>query len=106
VPQIGFIGLGRMGFPICATLTGAGYPVIATDKRPDLAGPATACGAMWRDTPAEAAATADVLITMLPGPREVQAAMLGTAGAVETLTAGCNPDRYDQQLTRRRRADT
>jgi hypothetical protein len=47
-----------------------------------------ACEAIWRDTPAQAAAAADVLITMLPGPREVQAAMLGEAGALKGLPTG------------------
>jgi 3-hydroxyisobutyrate dehydrogenase len=47
-----------------------------------------ACGAAWRDTPAQAAAAAGVLITMLPGPREVQAAMLGEDGALKGLASG------------------
>ncbi len=46
-----------------------------------------ACGATWRATPAQAAIAAGVLITMLPGPREVQAAMLGEAGALKGLAA-------------------
>ena len=86
--QIGFAGLGRMGLPMCAALVSAGYQVTATDKRPEAEEAAVACGAMWRDTPAQAAAAADVLITMLPGPREVHAAMLGEAGALERLAGG------------------
>jgi 3-hydroxyisobutyrate dehydrogenase len=88
VPQIGFAGLGRMGLPMCAALVSAGYQVTATDKSAEAEESAVACGAIWRDTPAQAAAAADVLITMLPGPREVQAAMLGEAGALEGLAAG------------------
>jgi 3-hydroxyisobutyrate dehydrogenase len=88
VPQIGFAGLGRMGLPMCAALVSAGYQVTATDKRAEAEESAVACGATWRDTPAQAAAAADVLITMLPGPREVQAAMLGEAGALKGLPAG------------------
>jgi 3-hydroxyisobutyrate dehydrogenase len=88
VPQIGFAGLGRMGLPMCAALVSAGYQITATDKSAEAEESAVACGAIWRDTPAQAAAAADVLITMLPGPREVQAAMLGEAGALEGLAAG------------------
>jgi 3-hydroxyisobutyrate dehydrogenase len=88
VQQIAFIGLGRMGLPMCAALTGAGYQVTATDKRTEAEEAAAACGAIWRDTPAQAAAAAGVLITMLPGAREVQAAMLGEAGALEGLAGG------------------
>ncbi len=86
--QIGFAGLGRMGLPMCAALVSAGYQVTVTDKRAEAEEAAVACGAIWRDTPAQAAAAAGVLITMLPGPREVHAAMLGEAGALEGLAAG------------------
>lgn len=77
-----------MGLPVCANLVSAGYQVIATDKRPECRESAIACGAAWRDTPAQAATAADVLITMLPGPAEVHAAMLGAGGALEELAAG------------------
>jgi 3-hydroxyisobutyrate dehydrogenase len=77
-----------MGVPMCAALVRAGYQVIATDKRPEREPVAVACGAGWRDTPAEAAAAAGVLISMLPGPREVHAAMLGETGALASLAAG------------------
>ena len=73
---------------MCAALVRAGYQVIATDKRPECEPVALACGAGWRDTPAEAAAAADVLISMLPGPREIHAAMLGETGALSSLAAG------------------
>jgi 3-hydroxyisobutyrate dehydrogenase len=88
VPQIAFAGLGRMGLPMCAALARAGYQVTATDKRAEAEEAAVACGAAWRDTPAQAAAAADVLITMLPGPREVEAAVAGAAGALKGLAAG------------------
>jgi 3-hydroxyisobutyrate dehydrogenase len=88
VPEIAFAGLGRMGLPMCAALVRAGYQVVATDKRAEAEDSAVACGAAWRDTPAQAAAAAGVLITMLPGPREVQAAMLGEDGALKGLASG------------------
>jgi 3-hydroxyisobutyrate dehydrogenase len=77
-----------MGLPMCAALVSAGYQVTATDKSAEAEESAVACGAIWRDTPAQAAAAADVLITMLPGLREVHAAMLGEAGALKGLAAG------------------
>jgi 3-hydroxyisobutyrate dehydrogenase len=88
VPQIAFAGLGRMGLPMCAALVRAGYQVTATDQRAEAQQAAVACGASWRDTPAQAAKAAGVLITMLPGPREVAAAMLGEAGALHGLAGG------------------
>jgi 3-hydroxyisobutyrate dehydrogenase len=86
--RIGFVGLGRMGLPMCAALVRAGYQVTAADKRAESQADSVACGAAWRDTPAGAAEAAAVLITMLPGAGEVQAVMLGAAGALEGLTAG------------------
>jgi 3-hydroxyisobutyrate dehydrogenase len=77
-----------MGTPMCAALVRAGYQVTATDQRPERERAARACGADWRDTPAQAAAAAGVLISMLPGPREVDAALLGKAGALRSLAAG------------------
>src|SRR2546423_5290856 len=77
-----------MGAPMCAALVRAGYKVIATDKRAEREPVAIACGASWQDTPAQAASTAGVLISMLPGAREVRAAMLGETGALKSLAAG------------------
>ena len=73
---------------MCAALVRAGYQVTATDKRAEAEKAAVSCGATWRDTPAQAAAAAGVLITMLPGSREVDAVMLGEAGALKELAAG------------------
>lgn len=77
-----------MGLPICRALVRAGYPVVATDKRAELAGPVTASGASWRTTPGEASASADTLITVLPGPPQVRAVMLGAGGALAALAPG------------------
>ena len=86
--RIGFVGAGRMGLPMCAALARAGHEVIATDERPDREAAVLAGGAAWADSPAQAAATADVLITMLPGPEEVQEAMAGAGGALSALPPG------------------
>lgn len=88
MPDIAFVGLGRMGAPMCAALVRAGYRVTATDKRAEREPVALACGASWEDTPAQAASTVDVLISMLPGACEVRAAMLGEDGALKCLAAG------------------
>jgi 3-hydroxyisobutyrate dehydrogenase len=77
-----------MGMPMCAVLARAGHEVIATDKDPSRKDSVLACGAAWMDSPAQAVAAADVLITMLPGPDEVRAAMTGTGGALDALAPG------------------
>jgi len=71
-----------MGRPVCANLVWAGYVVTAADVRAELdSRPAGAgCGA-----PAETAAEAEVLITMLPGTRELHDVMLIPGGARTSL---------------------
>ncbi|MGN6676634.1 MAG: NAD(P)-binding domain-containing protein, partial [Streptosporangiaceae bacterium] len=86
--DISVIGLGRMGMPICAVLAEAGYEVAATDERSEARADAARCGALWRESSADAAESADVLITVLPGPAQVRAAMTGPAGALPALAPG------------------
>jgi 3-hydroxyisobutyrate dehydrogenase-like beta-hydroxyacid dehydrogenase len=68
---------------MCAALVRAGYQVTATEKRAEAEEAAVTCGATWRDTPAQVAAAAGVLIIMLAGSREVDAVMLDEAGALK-----------------------
>ena len=69
--KIGFIGLGIMGKPMAKNLVKAGYELIVSDKYAKAAvDELVAAGAMAAETNAQAAAQADVLITMvaqLPG---------------------------------------
>ena len=78
VTRIGFVGVGRMGLPMCANLVAAGHTVTAGDARAELERAVIQCGGQWRATLAEVAAGADVLITMLPGAREVREVMAGS----------------------------
>jgi 3-hydroxyisobutyrate dehydrogenase len=86
--MIGLLGVGRMGLPVCANLVRAGHEVAAFDRRPERAAAVRAAGATWVGSAATAAATADVLITVLPGPREVVEAMTGVDAALERLRPG------------------
>jgi 3-hydroxyisobutyrate dehydrogenase len=88
MPEIGLVGLGRMGMPICANLTRAGYVVRAGDRRPEAAEQAARCGARWEPELARLAAGADVLITVLPGAGEVRELMLGAGGVAAALRGG------------------
>lgn len=85
--NVGFVGLGHMGGPMSLNLIRAGHRLVVHDLSRAAADQHVALGARWAGTPAEAAAGVDVLITMLPGPRQVEAVMLG-AGVVDTLPAG------------------
>jgi 3-hydroxyisobutyrate dehydrogenase len=65
--RIAFVGLGRMGLPMCDRLVAAGFDVVANDLLPKRV------SARWADSPAQAAHGTELLITMLPGIDEVAA---------------------------------
>lgn len=86
--RVGFIGLGHMGAPMCAQVLRAGFAVTAFDLRADALTVARASGAAIAGSAAECAGGAEVLITMLPGPAEVEEVLLGAGGALAALGAG------------------
>jgi len=86
--RVGFIGLGHMGAPMCAQVLRAGFAVTAFDLRADALTVARASGATIAGSAAECASGAEVLITMLPGPAEVEAVLLGAGGVLAALGAG------------------
>lgn len=86
--KIGFIGLGTMGGGMAANVLKAGYELVVHDIRRDAATPLLENGASWADTPAELAAECDLVLTSLPGPREVEAVALGDGGVLEGMRAG------------------
>ncbi|MDP9028543.1 MAG: NAD(P)-dependent oxidoreductase [Actinomycetota bacterium] len=75
--RIGLLGIGRMGLPILRALVGAGHEVVAADPDPARRALGQAAGATVVDEGWEAAASAEVLVTVLPGPVEIEAAMVG-----------------------------
>ncbi|QMU69757.1 NAD(P)-dependent oxidoreductase [Streptacidiphilus sp. P02-A3a] len=64
-----------MGTPIAARLVDAGLAVAVHDVRAEREQAALDHGAQWRTSACAAAADAEVLITVLPGPAEVTAAV-------------------------------
>jgi len=69
--SIAFIGLGHMGAPMAANLVKAGHEVRGFDLVPELRDAARAAGVEIAESSADAAASADVIITMLPAGRHV-----------------------------------
>ena len=86
--KIGVIGLGTMGGGMAANVLKAGYDLSVHDIRREAATPLLENGASWADTPADLAAECDVVLTSLPGPREVEAVALGEGGVLEGMRAG------------------
>ncbi|HEY8914657.1 3-hydroxyisobutyrate dehydrogenase [Lacisediminihabitans sp.] len=75
--SIAFIGLGNMGGPMAANLVAAGHHVTGFDLVPAALEAAAAHGVAIAASAAEAVATADVVITMLPSGRHVLEAYRG-----------------------------
>jgi len=87
-PTLGLIGLGIMGRPIARNLIKAGYELTVLDIDPSAVAVLTAEGATAGQSPAQVAASTDVLITMLPDSPQVREVYLGPRGAFEAMRAG------------------
>ena len=86
--KIGFIGLGIMGKPMARNLLRADYELAAYDVRPEPLREIVEAGARAGSSPADAAAQAEVIITMLPNSPEVKEAVLGRGGVMEGARPG------------------
>jgi 3-hydroxyisobutyrate dehydrogenase-like beta-hydroxyacid dehydrogenase len=84
--RVGFVGLGMMGTPMAANILSSGFPVSAYDVDEGRVEELARKGATPARSPAEAAEGADVFVTMLPGPHEIEAAMLGPGGRLRPYT--------------------
>jgi 3-hydroxyisobutyrate dehydrogenase len=71
VTTIAFIGLGNMGGPMAANLVKAGHSVLGVDLVADLRQAAAEAGVTLAASAAEAAAAAEIVVTMLPAGRHV-----------------------------------
>ena len=81
-PRVGFIGLGNMGQSMAGHILTAGYPLRVYNRSRDKAEALLARGAVWCDSPGELAANADVIITIVGYPHDVEQVYLGDNGIV------------------------
>lgn len=88
VTRVAFIGTGNMGRPLIDKLLAKGYGVQVNDKYREAADSVVAAGAVWRDTPREAAQGCPVVVTCLPLPHHVLENMIGDDGALAGMEAG------------------
>ena len=86
--KIGFIGTGIMGQPMAANLLKAGYPLCAFNRSRQRAETLAAFGATIAESPERAAATADIIITMLPDTRAVEEVLFGEHGVASGIAPG------------------
>ena len=85
---IGFIGLGNMGGGMAGNIQKAGYPMVVYDLREAATRPFLEGGARLGNSPADVAARSEIILTSLPGPREVELVATGPEGILQGMTAG------------------
>lgn len=86
--KVGFIGLGNMGSAIARNLIKAGHDLTVYNRTQSRAEPFASLGARIAATPSEAAADAEVLITMLADDAAVEGAIFAPGNAMQALPAG------------------
>lgn len=64
--DVGFIGLGNMGFPMAARLIDAGYPLTVFDTRPEIVAAAVDLGARAASSPRDVADRSETVLASLP----------------------------------------
>lgn len=82
--RVAFIGLGIMGQSMAGHLLEAGYPLSVYNRSTDKMTALVARGARACASPAEAAKDAQVVITMVGFPKDVEEVWLGAKGIVHS----------------------
>ena len=85
--KVAFIGLGTMGGPMALNLIAAGHHLTVHNRSRDRELPIVDAGAKRADSPAAAAAAADIIITCVSDTPDVETVILGADGVI----AGAQP---------------
>jgi 3-hydroxyisobutyrate dehydrogenase len=88
VERIAWIGTGVMGASMCAHLLNAGYETAVFNRTRSKAEPLIEKGARWCASPAEAAAGADIIFTIVGYPQDVEQVILGDNGVLSAAQKG------------------
>ena len=86
--KIAFIGIGVMGRSMVINLLKAGYPVSVYSRREESAREAVEQGAVWQNNIADCVREADMVITMVGYPKDVEEVYFKEGGIIESAPAG------------------
>ena len=86
--RIGFLGLGTMAAAMAANIARAGFPLLVWNRTASKMEPLMRLGAKAGKSPAHVAAEADLVITMVSQPSDVEQVVLGPDGVVEGIKRG------------------
>jgi 3-hydroxyisobutyrate dehydrogenase-like beta-hydroxyacid dehydrogenase len=84
----GFLGLGLMGAPMAANLARAGFPLTVWNRTPAKADAVRELGATVAARPDEAAAAAEVLVTMVADDAALEELLFGPPAVADALAPG------------------
>lgn len=82
-PNLGFVGVGKMGARMARRLIDAGYQMSIYDLAESAMEPLVKAGAARAESPAEVASAADIVFASVPTPPVVHAVALGPMGVLE-----------------------
>jgi len=85
---VGFVGLGIMGAFMAGNLLEAGHELVVHNRTRTKAERLAQRGARVAASPREVAEGSDVIITMLPGPPQVEEVVAGEGGLLEGASEG------------------
>ncbi len=86
--HVGYIGLGLMGGAMARHLAETHWPLTVYDVRPEAIEELAEFGAERADSPMAVAQAADLVISSLPNPSDVEAVALGPNGVVHGIRPG------------------
>src|SRR4051794_28493130 len=86
--RVGFIGLGSQGAPMARRVVGGGYELTLWARRPTSVEPYADTAAKVAATPAELAATSDLVCLCVVGDDDVKQVLEGDTGVLAGLAAG------------------
>ncbi|QGZ43569.1 MULTISPECIES: NAD(P)-dependent oxidoreductase [Bacillus amyloliquefaciens group] len=85
---VGFIGLGVMGNSMASHILEAGYPVLVYTRTKQKAEEILNKGAVWQETVKDLSEKADIIITMVGYPSDVEDIYLGENGILRHAKEG------------------
>lgn len=86
--RVGFVGLGTMGGNAARNIQRAGFDLVVHDLRKEVAQELLERGAEWAGSPAATLAGADVVVTMVFGPRQIDEVVRGENGFLSGNCSG------------------
>jgi 3-hydroxyisobutyrate dehydrogenase-like beta-hydroxyacid dehydrogenase len=86
--NVAFLGLGGMGSRMASRLLDAGHQLVVWNRTPERARDLVDRGAALADSPADAAARADLVITMLADPAALRSVTEGSDGVIAGAADG------------------